>query len=52
MGMSNKKNFVRNRLSIDINPEEHQKIKLFATLHGTSIIGRVGVPPVYVIARE
>lgn len=27
----------RNRLSIDVNPEEHQKIKLFATLQGTSI---------------
>jgi hypothetical protein len=32
-----KNNSVRNRLSIDIDPKEHQKIKLFATLHGTSI---------------
>lgn len=32
-----KNNSVRNRLSIDIDPKNHQKIKLFATLHGTSI---------------
>jgi hypothetical protein len=32
-----KYNMARNRLSIDIDPEEHQKIKLFATLNGTSI---------------
>jgi len=32
-----KNNSARNRLSIDIDPEEHQKIKLCATLHGTSI---------------
>jgi len=35
--MNNKKGFARNRLSIDINPEEHQKIKVFATLHGKTI---------------
>ena len=35
--MNNKKSFARNRLSIDINPEEHQKIKIFATLHGKTI---------------
>jgi uncharacterized protein (DUF1778 family) len=35
--MKNKSNTVRNRLSIDVDPKEHQKIKLFATLHGTSI---------------
>lgn len=35
--MNNQKHAIRNRLSIDINPEEHQRIKLFATLHGTSI---------------
>jgi hypothetical protein len=33
----NKKSLIRNRLSIDIDPKEHQKIKIFATLHGTSI---------------
>ena len=32
-----KYNMARNRLSIDIDTEEHQKIKLFATLNGTSI---------------
>lgn len=32
-----KYNMARNRLSIDIDPKEHQKIKLFATLNGTSI---------------
>lgn len=35
--MKSGKNSVRNRLSIDVDPEEHQKIKVFATLHGTSI---------------
>lgn len=35
--MNSKKIFTRNRLSIDINPEEHQKIKIFATLHGKTI---------------
>ena len=36
--MNSKKNAVqKNRLSIDVDPEEHQKIKLFATLQGTSI---------------
>jgi len=35
--MKGKDNAVRNRLSIDIDPKEHQKIKLFATLNGTSI---------------
>ena len=35
--MNSKKSFARNRLSIDINPEEHQKIKIFATLHGKTI---------------
>ena len=32
-----KNNTARNRLSIDIDSKEHQKIKIFATLHGTSI---------------
>ena len=35
--MKDKRNAVRNRLSIDIDPKEHQKIKLFATLNRTSI---------------
>jgi len=35
--MMNKKNSVRNRLSIDVDAEEHKKIKIFATSHGTSI---------------
>ena len=36
--MYHKKNVVpKNRLSIDIAPEEHQKIKIFAALHRTSI---------------
>ncbi|GAI41003.1 unnamed protein product [marine sediment metagenome] len=35
--MNSKKGFARNRLSIDINAEEHQKIKVFATLHGKTI---------------
>jgi len=35
--MNSKKSFARNRLSIDISPEEHQKIKIFATLHGKTI---------------
>ena len=35
--MKNKGKAVRNRLSIDVEPEEHQKIKLFATIQGTSI---------------
>lgn len=35
--MNIQKHAVRNRLSIDINPEEHQRIKIYATLHGTSI---------------
>lgn len=35
--MNGKKSYTRNRLSIDINPEEHQEIKIFATLHGKTI---------------
>lgn len=35
--MGNQNKSIRNHLSIGINPEEHQKIKLFATLHRTSI---------------
>ena len=37
--MYSKKNTVQNRtrLSIDVDPKEHQKIKLFATLQGISI---------------
>jgi len=35
--MDSKKNLVRNRLSIDIDPEEHQRIKVFAVLQGKSI---------------
>jgi uncharacterized protein (DUF1778 family) len=35
--MSGKKSYARNRLSIDIDPEEHQKIKVFAVLQGKTI---------------
>ena len=35
--MSAKKSSARNRLSIDIDPEEHQKIKVFAVLQGKTI---------------
>jgi len=35
--MNNKKGYTRNRLSIDIDPEEHQKLKLFAVLQGKTI---------------
>jgi hypothetical protein len=35
--MNGKKSYVRNRLSIDIDPEEHQKIKVFAVLQGKTI---------------
>lgn len=35
--MSGKKSNARNRLSIDIDPEEHQKIKVFAILQGKTI---------------
>lgn len=35
--MNSKKGFARNRLSIDIDAEEHQKIKIFATLHDKTI---------------
>jgi len=36
--MFHKKNVVpKNRLSIEVEPEEHQKIKIFAAWHGTSI---------------
>lgn len=35
--MNGKKIYVRNRLSIDIDPEEHQKIKVFAVLQGKTI---------------
>jgi uncharacterized protein (DUF1778 family) len=35
--MNSKKNTTRRRLSIDLDPEEHQKIKVFATLYSTSI---------------
>lgn len=35
--MSGKKSSARNRLSIDIDPEEHQKIKVFAILQGKTI---------------
>ena len=35
--MNGKKSYTRNRLSIDINPEEHQEIKIFATLQGKTI---------------
>lgn len=35
--MENKGKAVRNSLSIDIEPEEYQKIKLFATIKGIPI---------------
>jgi len=35
--MMSKKSYIRNRLSIDIDPEEHQKIKIFAVLQGKTI---------------
>ena len=35
--MKGKKSYIRNRLSIDIDPEEHQKIKVFAVLQGKTI---------------
>ena len=35
--MNGKKSYARNRLSIDIDPEEHQKIKVFAVLQGKTI---------------
>ena len=35
--MMGKKSCIRNRLSIDIDPEEHQKIKIFAVLQGKTI---------------
>ena len=35
--MDSKKSYTRNRLSIDIDPEEHQKIKVFAVLQGKTI---------------
>jgi len=35
--MNGKKSCARNRLSIDIDPEEHQKIKVFAVLQGKTI---------------
>ena len=35
--MNGKKSHTRNRLSIDIDPEEHQKIKVFAVLQGKTI---------------
>jgi uncharacterized protein (DUF1778 family) len=35
--MMSKKSYTRNRLSIDIDPEEHQKIKIFAVLQGKTI---------------
>jgi uncharacterized protein (DUF1778 family) len=35
--VSGKKSYARNRLSIDIDPEEHQKIKVFAILQGKTI---------------
>ena len=35
--MMSKKSYIRNRLSIDIDPEEHQKIKIFAILQGKTI---------------
>jgi uncharacterized protein (DUF1778 family) len=37
MKMNGKKSCARNRLSIDIDPEEHQKIKVFAVLQGKTI---------------
>ena len=35
--MNGKKSYARNRLSIDIDSEEHQKIKVFAVLQGKTI---------------
>jgi len=35
--MNGKKSYARNRLSIDIDPEEHQKIEVFAVLQGKTI---------------
>jgi len=35
--MNDKKSYTRNRLSIDIDPEEHQKLKVFAVLQGKTI---------------
>ena len=35
--MNGKKSYTRNRLSIDIDPEEHQRIKVFAVLQGKTI---------------
>ena len=35
--MNRKKSYTRNRLSIDIDPEEHQRIKVFAVLQGKTI---------------
>lgn len=35
--MNGKKSNTRNRLSIDIDPEEHQRIKVFAVLQGKTI---------------
>jgi len=35
--MNGKKSYTRNRLSIDIDPEEHQKIKVFVALQGKTI---------------
>ena len=35
--MNGKKSHTRNRLSIDIDPEEHQKIIVFAVLQGNTI---------------
>ncbi len=35
--MNGKKSSTRNRLSIDIDPEEHQKLKVFAILQGKTI---------------
>ncbi|MCK4309276.1 MAG: antitoxin [Candidatus Atribacteria bacterium] len=35
--MTYKNSSVRNRLSIDISPEEHQRIKIYAALHGQTI---------------
>ena len=35
--MMGKKSCIRSRLSIDIDPEEHQKIKVFAVLQGKTI---------------
>ena len=32
-----KKNMTRERLSIDVFPEEHKKIKVYAALHGVTI---------------